>query len=358
MRIFKKRDLRICLLIVLAVAVVWGGGRLLLSVFLAAENSPAADDVSSVSSEAVPVVASSEAKGDADAPSSEGSLSEAVVSSETVLSEEKAGWGQLWSHFFAMATGISLEESDFPRWQSILSACLPWRFSREQEEDELIFHYAAGDESSYFWNQNEDTENPLVAIYSTHSAESYTPYSGQPSVSGSRGGVYVASSVVAETLAKENIGTVVDDTIHDSPNWNKSYSNSLATAQKLLNTYPSIKILIDMHRDAGVSKENTTVEINGKKAARIMFVVGSNQRYEHPYWEQNLSFAEQIGEKMEELYPGLLRTVKVQNGRYNQHVSTHSVLVEMGATENTIEEVEYSASMLAEVLAEVLRKME
>ena len=174
-----------------------------------------------------------------------------------------------------------------------------------------------------------------MAIYSTHSAESYTPYSGQASVSGERGGVYVASSVVAEALAKKNIGTVVDDTIHDSPNWNLSYKNSLQTASRLLNEYPSVRILIDMHRDAGLPKEKTTVEINGKKAAGIMLVVGSNQRYEHPYWQENLAFAENIGEKMQD-----------------------SILVEMGATDNTIEEVEYSAAMLADVLAAVLEQMD
>lgn len=345
MRIFRKKDLRICLLITF-VAAVLGGGYLLGNEMISAAGE---------AEEILPVVATK---------SEEMTLSDMVdegniAASETrSLSETEERCQGLWTSLFSMTTGISLGDGDFFCGQRLLAACLPWRLSQDREEDKLIFHYAAGDESSYFWNQNEAAENPLVAIYSTHSAESYTPYSGQPSVSGSRGGVYVASSVVAETLAKANIGTIVDDTIHDSPDWNKSYSNSLTTARKLLNTYPSIKILIDMHRDAGVPKENTTVEIAGKKAARIMFVVGSNQRYEHPYWEQNLAFAERIGEKMEELYPGLLRTVKVQNGRYNQHISTHSILVEMGATENTIEEVEYSASMLAVVLTEVLREME
>lgn len=259
----------------------------------------------------------------------------------------------------AMTAGINLTDSGSRVWYRILTAGLPWDLSesKNNNEEELIFNYAAGDESSYYWNQKTKIEAPLVAIYSTHSAESYTPYSGQASVSGSRGGVYVASSVVAETLAKQNIGTVVDDTIHDSPNWNKSYSNSLKTASRLLSENPSVKIIIDMHRDGGIPKDKTTVEINGKSAAKIMLVVGSNQRYEHPYWQQNLELAESIGKKMEDMYPGLLRTVKVQNGRYNQHISTHSILVEMGATENTIEEVEYSSVMLANVLAEILKEL-
>jgi stage II sporulation protein P len=64
---------------------------------------------------------------------------------------------------------------------------------------------------------------------------------------------------------------------------------------------------------------------------------------------------QQIADKMEELYPGLLRRVSVQAGRYNQHIFEHAILVEMGTTENTIDEVEYSAQLLGDVLSEVLK---
>ena len=119
---------------------------------------------------------------------------------------------------------------------------------------------------------------------------------------------------------------------------------------------PSIRVLIDMHRDAGLTKKMTTCTVNGKCAARIMLVVGSNKRSNHPNWEVNKSFAEEIGKTMEEMYPGLLRAVKVQDGRYNQHVFTGAILVEMGSTENTIEEVKYSSVLLADVLAKILLK--
>lgn len=261
---------------------------------------------------------------------------------------------------FAMTIGLKTDDSEINIKKKLITACLPWVVDDEDDDDvsRLTFNYAAGDESAYYWNQNNAVDNPQVAIYSTHSAESYVPYCGQESQSGSRGGVYVASSVVAETLDKKGIKTLVSDTIHDYPDWRKSYSNSLATASKLLADNPSVKIIIDMHRDGGVPKSATTVEINGKSAARIMLVVGSNQRYEHEKWQENLAFSKQIGAKMEEMYPGLLRTVKVQSGRYNQHISTHSILVEMGATENTIEEVQYSSAMLANVLAAVLKDMQ
>lgn len=193
-----------------------------------------------------------------------------------------------------------------------------------------------------------------VAVYSTHSSESYTAYSGEPKVYGEHGGVYCASEELREGLAAAGIGAVVDDTIHDWPDWNKSYANSLETAEKLLADYPNLQLLIDMHRDAGVSRANSVAQVNGKAAAKIMLVCGSNKRYEHPNWQQNQEFMEKIADKMDAMYPGLLRRVSVQTGRYNQHISTRAILVEMGTTENTIDEVEYSARLLADVLAAVL----
>jgi stage II sporulation protein P len=220
--------------------------------------------------------------------------------------------------------------------------------------------FSADSEGLFFWNRYAeqlaaDAENVRVAIYSTHSSESYTAFSGAPKVYGEHGGVYAASSALAERLLDLGVGVFVDETIHDYPDWNKSYANSLATAERLLADYPQLDILIDMHRDAGVSRESSVAEVGGRQAARIMLVVGSAQRYENPNWQQNEAFMQQIGDKMEELYPGLLRRVSVQAGRYNQHIFEHAILVEMGTTENTIDEVEYSAQLLGDVLSEVLK---
>ena len=267
-------------------------------------------------------------------------------------------WVEGWlQRFFVPEETETTEDSGLFWLAESVSWHLPWRLELDdtQNSNNLDSRFQPDEEGLLFWNQHKETvKDPQVAIYCTHSTETYTPFAGEPKESGKRGGVYVAATVVAETLTQKNIGVVVDDTIHDYPDWNKSYSNSLATASKLLGDYPSLKFLIDLHRDAGVSKENSTVEIDGKSAARIMLVVGSDARYEHPNWKENLALAERIGRRMEEMYPGLLRTVKVQDGRYNQHLSTNAILVEMGATENTIEEVEYASQMLAEVLASIL----
>lgn len=193
-----------------------------------------------------------------------------------------------------------------------------------------------------------------VAVYSTHSSESYTAYSGEPKVYGEKGGVYLASAALAEVLNAGGVGTAVDETIHDWPDWNRSYANSLQTAEGLLAAYPNLQLLIDLHRDAGVSREQSYTTINGRPAAKIMLVCGSDKRYDHPNWRDNQAFMQRIADTMEQMYPGLLRRVSVQTGRYNQHIFDHAILVEMGTTENTIEEVEYSSRLLAEVLLVVL----
>ncbi len=219
--------------------------------------------------------------------------------------------------------------------------------------------FTADSEGLFFWLRYQDelraaAEEIRVAVYSTHSAETYTAFAGAAKVYGEHGGVYVASSALAERMLAAGCGVYVDETIHDWPDWNKSYANSRQTAENLLAKYPKLQMLIDMHRDAGVSRENSFTQINGRSAARIMLVVGSEQRYENPNWQQNQALMQQIGDKMEEMYPGLLRRVAVQSGRYNQDLFDGAILVEMGTTENTIDEVEYSAQLLADVLLAVL----
>lgn len=221
------------------------------------------------------------------------------------------------------------------------------------DEDEIIVPEITDDELKSQWEDiiiPEGTK-PLVGIYCTHSAESYVPSQGSDRMEGKNGGVYKVAERLQETLEKKyGIAAVLSDTIHDYPDWNKSYGNSLVTLEKMKKDYPSIQLFIDIHRDALVPKKNTTVEIGGIKASKIMFVVGSNKRLAHPNWEQNRDFAQNIADEMEKMYPGLLKGVRVQDGRYNQHVSPHAILLEVGGTENTLEEGKKSAEMFAAVI--------
>lgn len=202
-------------------------------------------------------------------------------------------------------------------------------------------------------------EGPLVAIYCTHNAECYVPSQGVEKLEGKNGGVYDVAQHLKEILEdKYKIPTILSSTIHDYPDWSKSYANSLKTLEELKRKYPSVKIFLDLHRDAKTPRESTLADINGEDVARIMFIVGSDHRLPHPQWKQNWEFAKTVAGVSKRLYPELIKGVRVQEGRYNQHVSPHCLLAEMGATENTLEEAKKAAEMLAGVIDVVVKDIE
>lgn len=194
-----------------------------------------------------------------------------------------------------------------------------------------------------------------VLLYHTHNAETYLPSAGVSKVSGQNGGVVQATEVFQEALQqKYGIRTLHNTSLHDYPNWNRSYQNSLNTVQQLLQVHDDVKAVFDIHRDAGfTSKKPTTTMIHGKEAARIMLVIGAN----HEQWKENLAFARKLETKCNELYPGLLRdTIHIkETGRYNQQVHPHAVLLEIGSDLNTQEEANYALECFAQVVAEVLQ---
>lgn len=196
-----------------------------------------------------------------------------------------------------------------------------------------------------------DTTEPLIAIYCTHGTESYGSTERTKST---LGGVYQVAQSLQQSLAELGYTSVLSDKLHDYPDWSSSYANSLQTIKQIQKQYPSVKVLIDVHRDSSVAGVSTVLATDQGNLAKIMLVVGSNKRLEHPHWQQNLAFAQQIGKELEKIQPGILREVRVQNGRYNQHLSTQAILVEIGSTDNTLEQAKASADILTEAIAEVL----
>ncbi len=131
----------------------------------------------------------------------------------------------------------------------------------------------------------------------------------------------------------------------------------MQTIQDLL-TGSNTQIVIDLHRDA-VGSSNSyapTVKINDKLAAQMMFVMGTDGGgLEHPKWKQNLKMAVKIQEKANEMYPGLFRPIIVRNSRYNQHLTTGSFIIEVGATGNTLDQCILSMQCLSNVFEEVCK---
>ena len=146
--------------------------------------------------------------------------------------------------------------------------------------------------------------------------------------------------------------TVVHDrTLYDYPKYNVAYDRSAEAVQRYLEQYPSIKIVLDVHRDALVGEDGTVYKavtrIDGVDTAQVMLVLGSSEWGEHPNWMQNLSLACRIQESMNTLYPTLARPMTMRSSRYNQQLSNGSLLVEVGTHGNTLQEALAGARLFA-----------
>ena len=201
------------------------------------------------------------------------------------------------------------------------------------------------------------SEECLVGIYNTHTGETYSRTDGVERLDGKRGGVVTAAIALQEVLeGKHGIKVVRSDRIHDA-NYNTSYLESEKTLRAMLAEHPGLKVVLDIHRDSGKTREQSLVQIDGQAVAPILFVVGSDARRRFPNWRQNYNFALLLSERINQRYPGLSLGVRVKDGLYNQFLHPRAVLVEIGTTENSTEEAVRSAQLLADVLAEILAEI-
>lgn len=215
-----------------------------------------------------------------------------------------------------------------------------------------------------------NSPDPQVLIVHTHTTESYEPY--QRSYYDSEfpyrtkdpeHNVTRIGEVLAQRLADQGISVLHDGTIHDSPTYTGAYDRSEATIRAALEEYPSIKVVIDLHRDAVYcddgSRKAPVAEINGSSAAQFMIIAGCDDgRFGNmPYYEQNLSLACLIQDAAEALYPGLARPVLFDYRNYNQHISTGSLLIEVGGHANSLDEAVYTGELLGDCMAKALKQL-
>lgn len=198
---------------------------------------------------------------------------------------------------------------------------------------------------------------PEVLIYHTHTSESYIPVCGKDHRPNKKGDIVRVGELLQKTLeVKYKIKTIHNETIHDNQYpFSASYDRSQVTLKKCLAEYPSLKLVIDMHRDAtpGI---NAVCTIQGEKTATILIVVGSDKMgLSHPNWKKNHAFALKIAETMNLYYPGLNSGVIVAKARYNQHLHPHALIFEFGDQNSTWEQVNRSVERFAEILAIILR---
>jgi stage II sporulation protein P len=204
----------------------------------------------------------------------------------------------------------------------------------------------------------QEKKGPKVLIYHTHTTEEYlAPLNSTPMGRGN-GTVVDVGDVLSKELRKEFAVEVVHNAKdHTRPEYSTSYGRSLETAVNVLKSYPSIDIVLDIHRDAlaNVEKFASTLQVGEKSVAQVMIVVGTDTTgREHPNWKKNLAFAVLLQEKLEEECPGITRPILISRNRYNQHVSEFSLILEMGGNGNTLEEATESAKYVARALGNLI----
>ena len=194
-----------------------------------------------------------------------------------------------------------------------------------------------------------------VLIYHTHASESYSnvdDYSDYYRTTNEDSNVISVGKKLVEELQKYNITAEQDVTLHDYLSYGKAYEASLKTIEKKMDE-ENYEILIDIHRDALAANETfrPTAEINGETVAKLMFVVGTNTAgLKHDEWIENLKFAIAFQERANRMYPGLFRDIHLSTSRYNQHMSDKAIILEVGATGNTLEEAQASMKYFAAIL--------
>lgn len=208
---------------------------------------------------------------------------------------------------------------------------------------------------------------PQVLIIHTHGSEAYTPaeegvvWSGDHRTTDFRCNVVKVGDVIADVLGAAGISVLHDRTLYDYPNYSGAYDRSLSAMESYLTQYPTIRFVLDIHRDAVEDTEGKQYKVisdvgEGETAAQLTLVVGSDgSGLKHPQWEENLRLAVALQEQLLTDYPTLMRPLLLRNSRYNQHVTTGSLLVEVGAAGNSPEEAQLAARLLAEGLVEILQ---
>ena len=201
---------------------------------------------------------------------------------------------------------------------------------------------------------------PQVLILHTHGSEAYTMPKGQEYVStgtcrtsDTTCSVVRVGDEIASVLSAYGISVLHDRTLYDDPLYEGAYTRSLEGIETYLEKYPSISFILDIHRDAVEDAQHRQYKLISQEdpnAAQISFVMGSN----HDGWQENLKLAVAVAEAIKADHPTVMRPITLRNSNYNQHKSLGSMLVEVGAAGNSLEEALNSARIFADGFAKVL----
>lgn len=210
-------------------------------------------------------------------------------------------------------------------------------------------------------------EGYQILILHTHTTEAYHPEGGDEyEPSGEYRTTDMTQSVarvgdeLASALEAYGLHVLHDASLHDYPSYNGSYARSGETVEEYLAAYPGIRIVIDLHRDAlgsGDTIYKTVTEAAGEQAAQIMFVMGTDVNLENPHWQENLRLALAMQDAVRTRYDTLMRPIDLCNYRYNQQLTTGSLLMEVGTAGNSLQEAITAVKLFADAVAPLLLSM-
>lgn len=210
-----------------------------------------------------------------------------------------------------------------------------------------------------------DSDEPQILILHTHATETYQPWDTllyDPTFTArttdTSRNMCAVGQAMADVLNEAGIVTLHDTTLHDSPSYTESYARSAQTARKYLEEYPSLRVVLDVHRDAIESdgaRVKPVAQVDGEATAQVMIIAGCDNgtTVQLPDWQQNLRFAAAWEEQMEQSWPGLTRPVLCGYRFYNQDVCPGALLIEIGGHANTLSEALRAGRLAARALADL-----
>ncbi|MBQ4642078.1 MAG: stage II sporulation protein P [Oscillospiraceae bacterium] len=201
-------------------------------------------------------------------------------------------------------------------------------------------------------------DSPTVLIFHSHGTESYKDSAGVASSAyhtlNPNHNMVSVGELLAARLEAAGIGVIHDRTLHDQPSYSDAYVSSRTAAESYLEQYPSIQLVLDLHRDSCVDKDGNQLPLTvdtDDDVAQLMLVVGTDQGgFTHPQWQKNLSLGVKLQLQLERLCPGICRPINLRNQRFNQDLSAGALLVEVGAAGNTKEQALQAAQVLADAI--------
>lgn len=217
------------------------------------------------------------------------------------------------------------------------------------------------------FHKTAEENSPRVLVYHTHSNESFLPKSDfydeeYPirSADCSKNMIAVGDAL-CESLAKNGVTVIHECRQHDYPMFTGAYYRSAETVSALLEKYPDIDIVIDLHRDGIVQNDGSlsapVCEVNGKTAAQFMIIsCCENEYFDMPDYIENFKLACLLQNTAEEMYPNLARPVLFDYRNYNQSLSRGALLIEVGSHGNSLDEAVYTGELLGNVIAKALEK--